>query len=235
MLANQKISICIPTYGMNGKGSYYLQKNLSSIFSQNLVPHEVIISDHSKDDAVQKTAESWKEFLPIRYFRNENKVGSISANLNNCLSKATGDIIDFMLQDDLYYAANSLQDRVTNLGDKQWAVTATIHYSVEREVYYWHLIPEYRQDIYMGFNSIGSPSLLTMKREHAPLFDENLVMLTDCDYYKQLYDKFGLPKIAPDITVVSVMWDGQTQKSISPEKIEQEKEIVKKKFENGTN
>ena len=226
-----KVSICIPTYGMNGKGSFYLQKNLSSIFSQNLVPYEVIISDHSRDDAVQKTAELWNDFLPIKYYRNEYNVGVISSNLNNCLNKATGDVIDFMLQDDLYYTTSSLQDRVKLLGDKQWSVTATIHYSVERDIYYWHLVPEYRQDIYLGFNSIGSPSLLTMKRKDAPLFDENLFMLTDCDYYKQLYDKFGLPNTSQEITVVSCIWEGQSQNGVTSEKRESELSIVKNKYE----
>lgn len=225
------ISICIPTYGMKGKGSYYLQKNLSSIILQNKQPYEVIISDHSTDDDVKNTAESWKDFLPIKYFREEN-IGIISCNLNNCINKAEGDVIDFMLQDDFYYQPNSLEKRLSVLGDAQWAVSATIHYNVEKNIYYWHLIPEYRTDIYLGFNSIGSPSLLTMKREGAPLFDDKLFMLTDCDYYKQLYDKFGLPKTSPEITVVSCMWEGQSQKDVSQDKLNSEVTHVKLKYEN---
>ena len=216
---------------MKGKGSYYLQKNLSSILLQNRQPYEVIISDHSTDDEVKNTAEKWKEFLPIRYFREEN-IGIISSNLNNCVANATGDIIDFMLQDDFYFQPNSLQKRLEILGDAHWAVSATLHYNVEKDLYYWHLIPEYRTDIYLGFNSIGSPSLLTMKREGAPLFDDKLFMLTDCDYYKQLYDKFGLPKTSSEITVISCMWEGQSQKGVSQDKLAGEVAHVKLKYEN---
>jgi glycosyltransferase involved in cell wall biosynthesis len=226
------VSICIPTYGMKGKGSYYLQKNLSSIFIQNRKPFEVIISDHSTDDDIKNLAERWKEFLPIKYFREEN-VGIISSNLNNCVANATGDVIDFMLQDDFYYQPNSLQRRLEILGDAHWSVSATLHYNVEKDLYYWHLIPEYRTDIYLGFNSIGSPSLLTMKREGAPLFDDKLFMLTDCDYYKQLFDKFGLPKTSSEITVISCIWEGQSQKAISQEKMNSEVDYVKIKYENG--
>jgi len=226
------VSICIPTYGMNGKGAYYLQKNLSSVFLQNVKPHEVIISDHSKDDVIKNVAESWRDYLNIKYYRETTNVGVISTNLNNCILNATGDVIDFMLQDDFYFQPNSLQRRLELLGDSQWAVSATLHYAVEKNMYYWHLIPEYRDDIYLGFNSIGSPSLLTMRREGAPLFDENLFMLTDCDYYKQLFDKFGLPKTTQDITVISCMWEGQSQKSVSSEKMNGEIAHVKLKYEN---
>jgi glycosyltransferase involved in cell wall biosynthesis len=227
-----KISICIPTYGMKGKGAKYLNQNLASIAIQSIQPHEVIISDHSSDDIVEQEANKWKDILNIRYFRNTEKIGSISSNLNNCISKATGDIVDFMLQDDYYYTKFALEQRGKLLGESHWALTATIHYAVEKAQFYWHLIPEYRQDIYLGYNSIGSPSLLTIKREGAPLFDEDLFMLTDCDYYKQLYDKFGLPVTSPEITVVSCMWEGQSQKGVSDDAKSKEVQKVKSKYEN---
>lgn len=226
-----KVSICIPTYGMNGEGSFYLQKNLSSVFLQTVKPHEVVISDHSTDDMVEKTAYLWKDFLNIKYYRNDRKIGTISANLNNCIEKSEGDIIDFMLQDDYYFAPNSLQKRLEILGNSQWSVTGTIHYAVEQNHFYWHLVPSYRNDIYLGYNSIGSPSLLTMKKDGCPLFDENLFMLTDCDYYKQLFDKFGSPSTSGDITSVSCIWEGQSQKKVSQEKKNEEVRIVKEKYE----
>lgn len=226
-----KISICIPTYGMKGEGVAYLHKNLTSISLQNITPYEVIISDHSTDDLIENEAKRWSKFLNVRYFRNPENIGSISSNLNNCIRKASGDIIDFMLQDDYYSDVNSLKHRIDTLGDSEWAVTSTIHYAVEKDQFYWHLIPEYREDIYLGFNSIGSPSLLTIKREGCPLFDDSLFMLTDCDYYKQLYDKYGKPKTSSDITVVSCMWEGQSQKSVSDETMGKEIQIVKNKYE----
>lgn len=226
-----KVSVCIPTYGMRDVGWYYLQKNLSSIFMQHVHPYEVVISDHSTDDEVKNVAESWKRYLNIQYFRNTENVGVISSNLNNCIAKSTGDIIDFMLQDDYYVDPTSLHRRVENLGDKQWGLSSTIHYSSEKNQFYWHLVPAYRPDIYLGFNSIGSPSLLTMRRENAPKFDDRLFMLTDCDYFKQLHDKFGMPPVTNSITVVTCMWEGQSQNSVSETKKQAEIDIVKNKYE----
>jgi glycosyltransferase involved in cell wall biosynthesis len=224
------VSICIPTYGMKGSGDFYLQKNLSSIFLQSRVPDEVIISDHSNDDIIENVAKRWEKFLNIKYYRNKNKVGTISANLNNCIEKSNCEIIDFMLQDDYYFNSYSLQHRLNVLGDKNWSVTSTIHFSPEENRFFWHLIPKYSENIYLGGNTIGSPSLLTMKKEGAPLFDESLLMLTDCDYYKQLYDKFGLPNTDKEITSVSCIWEGQSQNSISKEKMEEEIKIVEAKY-----
>ena len=226
-----KVSICIPVYDMKGKGLSFLQRNLSSIFIQSLEPYEVVISDHSTDDSIEKLANEWKKFLNIKYFKNERGLGNISANLNNCIEKSEGEILDFMFQDDFYFSPDSLDRRMKTLATNQWSLTSTIHYSHERQ-FYWHLIPVYRQDIYLGYNSIGSPSLLSMRKKDAPMFDENLFMLTDCDYYKQLYDKFGLPVCSPDITSVSYIWEGQSQRGVSENELNNEIQIVKQKYEN---
>lgn len=226
-----KISICIPVYGMKGKGSHYLHKLLSSVYLQSIKPDEIVISDHSDDYVLfDMLYKHWSSKFNIQYFRNENKVGSISANLNNCIEKSTGDIIDFMLQDDYYCQPWSLQNRIHNLGDKAWGLSSTIHHKLETNEFYWHLIPTWRDDIHLGFNSIGSPSLLTMRRDTSSLFDENLFMLTDCDYFKMLYLKYGMPNITTDITVVTTMWDGQSQNHVSDENLNKEKEIVIQKY-----
>jgi glycosyltransferase involved in cell wall biosynthesis len=47
-------SIAIPTYGYNGKGVEYLENNLNVLYNQNFKDFEVIISDHSKDNLIEK-------------------------------------------------------------------------------------------------------------------------------------------------------------------------------------
>jgi glycosyltransferase involved in cell wall biosynthesis len=226
-----KVSICIPVYGMKGKGSHYLHKLLSSVYLQSKQPDEIVISDHSDDTVLfDMLYKHWASKFNIRYYKNENKVGCISANLNNCINKATGDIIDFMLQDDYYSHPWSLNNRICNLGDKAWALSSTYHHRLDTNEFYWHLIPSWRDDIHLGFNSIGSPSLLTMKRDTTSLFDENLFMLTDCDYYKMMYLKHGMPNITNDITVITTIWDGQSQNNVGSDKLNKEKEIVIQKY-----
>ena len=51
---NIKISVCIPAYEAKGKGVFFLQKNVEGILKQTYTNFEIIISDHSIDDKVEK-------------------------------------------------------------------------------------------------------------------------------------------------------------------------------------
>ena len=62
--------------------------------------------------------------------------------------------------------------------------------------------PKYNKKIHLGKNTIGSPSVLSIKNENPLFFDENMTWLLDCDYYKRLYDKYGEPLILNEINVV---------------------------------
>jgi len=55
-----------------------------------------------------------------------------------------------------------------------------------------------------------------------------LIYLMDVEYYKRLYDTFGLPQILDDCLVVNRLWSGQVQQNIATETIRQELNYVKK-------
>jgi len=46
------LSVCIPAYGMAGKGALYLRDALQSIVAQDFADLEVIVADQSDDDAL---------------------------------------------------------------------------------------------------------------------------------------------------------------------------------------
>ena len=207
----KKVSICVPCYEMSGRGGEFLASLLWSIKSQTYSNIEVIVSDHSKDDIVKNVSDEFKDLLDIHYYRFEEKRGSIAANLNNAIAKTTGSLVKFLLQDDFFLDNRSLEEEIKNLGDADWGLSATIHWN--ERILYWHLVPVYTHQIYTGANTIGSPSLLLCKKESCLLFDNNLVNLVDCDYYRMMYDKYGYPKTTQRITTVSRVWDGQHQRS----------------------
>ncbi len=198
------ISICIPTYEMHGKGAGFLAYSFDILKKQTYQPYEVVISDHSQNDNIKNTCEAYADSLNILYLRNTNKPGNSSANTNNAIKNASGDIIKILFQDDFLYDEHSLEQIASgfDMSADNWMVTASEH-SIDGEHFYRPFYPKYNNKIHIGENTISSPSTLTVKNDAPLLFDENLIWLMDCDYYKRCYDAFGEPKILNSITVVN--------------------------------
>jgi len=198
-------SICIPTWEVRGMGTYYLEYSFNILAQQTFKDFDVIVSDNSYDESIKKVCLKWNNILDIKYFLNEEGRGSISPNLNYGLSKCTGKYIKILFQDDFFYNEHSLNTIAEHLylnPNINWLVTGCggtpdeTNFSVV-------VIPRYHQNIYLGINTIGCPSVLTIKNdENKIFFDNSLVWLNDVDYYKKCYDKFGAPYIIQDICTV---------------------------------
>lgn len=198
------ISICIPTYEMNGKGHIFLKDSLKIISNQTFKDFNVIISDHSKNNLIENLCKVYTNKLNIKYFKNSDNIGSSSANINNAIKKADGGLIKILFQDDFLLNEKSLEEIVKNfdINKDRWLITACEHTKDGKNLFR-PFYPRYNNLIQFGKNTISSPSVLTIKNENPLLFDERLVWLMDCDYYKRCYDKFGDPKILNKINVVN--------------------------------
>lgn len=215
------ISICIPTYEMKGKGVEYLEYSFNILYSQTYTDFEIIISDHSLSNEIKDLCEQWSQILNIKYFRNEHKRGISSANINNAISHAKGDYIKVLFQDDFLYDENSLQTQIDCLINKngKWLVAACCHYNgIEL---YNPFYPKYHDEIQYGRNTISSPSVLMFTNENIILFDEKLIWLMDVDYYKRLYDKYGLPVICNDICIVNREHTNQISNTLATDEIKE--------------
>ncbi len=198
------LSVCIPTYEMNGVGHVFLKQSFDILTRQSFKDFDVVISDHSRTDVIKDLCDEYTSRLDIHYYRYNEKIGSSSANLNNAITKATGKMLKILFQDDFLYDENSLQNIANNFDviKDRWLVTACEH-SKDGVNYYRPFYPKYNDKIYLGNNTISSPSVLTIKNERPLLFDENLTWFMDCDYYKRCHDAFGDPKILNAINVVN--------------------------------
>lgn len=227
------LSVCIPTYEMRGLGVKMLQHNLSILVQQTFTDFDVVISDHSKNNQIQKLCDSYLDRLAIKYFRNPKKRGNPPANLNNAIRKATGKLIKILFQDDFLFVPTSLERIVANfdLTKDHWLVTACEH-SRDGTTFFRPFYPKYSENIQFGNpNTISSPSVLTVLNDHPLLFDERLIWLMDVDYYKRCFLKFGSPKILNEMNVVNRVGSHQVSFSNVNEKIkEKEFHIITKKF-----
>ncbi|MBI3631989.1 MAG: glycosyltransferase family 2 protein [Candidatus Vogelbacteria bacterium] len=197
------ISICIPTYEMYGKGAFFLKRSLGMLTRQTFKDFDVVISDYSKDSEIKDLCEKYKGKLDIHYFKNNNPVVGMSLNVNNAIANATGKLIKILFLDDSLFNENSLTETIRHfdLEKDHWLVTGCTHTKDGKTFFRPHLA-KYHNKIHMGQNTIGSPSVLTIKNDKPPLFDTNLKWFMDCDYYKRCFDAYGAPKIVDSINVV---------------------------------
>jgi len=152
-------SIVIPVYDNMKNGNFFLNRCLDSIKSQTYTDYEIIMTHE----------------------------GNSPHNTNLGMSKAKGDLIKILHQDDYLSDETVLQGIATimEVTDKKWLVQGSSN----------NLHPVYTGDIHLGNNKLGSPSAITLRKGEHEWFDESLVCLFDCDFYKRMYNKYGEPFI----------------------------------------
>jgi len=208
-----KISIAIPTWEFNGRGSEYLNDLLRTIQIQSYKDFEVCISDHSVDNEVLKELKQFEGKFKIVYDKNENDRGNGPANTNKAIQMCSGDIIKVMFQDDFFYDTESLEKIHSEFeqSDSMWLVNGCNHTKDDGYNFYWEMFPKWNDKIIEGVNSISSPSVLSMRREcfDKVRFDEKLVMMMDCDYYYNLKSNFGEPIYLDDVLITNRVHQNQ--------------------------
>lgn len=217
---------------MNSSGSEFLRFSLSKICQQNFSTVEVVISDHSKNDDIKNICEKFQGLLNIVYLKNEDKRGSSSANLNNALKHCSGEIIKILMQDEYLYdedALKKIKEVFDENKDVNWLITNCVFGSTP-DVVKGSMSPKYTEKIVSGINTIGSPSVLTIRNSNIEYFDEDLLWVMDCEYYKRLYDKFGPPSILEKNCVFIVQHKDQVSSILSEEFKKNEVKLLEEKF-----
>jgi hypothetical protein len=68
------------------------------------------------------------------------------------------------------------------------------------------------------------------ENEDLIFFDEGLNWLMDCEYYQRMKDKFGLPEVLNEITVVNRTWGERLTDTISQDLKDKEFIMLKEKY-----
>jgi glycosyltransferase involved in cell wall biosynthesis len=219
-----KISVVIPTYEAYGAGVAFLSRLLDSIMNQSFKDVEIIVSDHSGDNAIANFLEN----KPVVYVRNERMRGSSSANLNNAIEHSSGDIIKPMFMDDYFHDANALSiihDRF--IGGASWvAVGVDVSDSTH---HIKNFIPKWNDRVVFGHNTISSPSAIAYLRCDLK-WDERLIWLMDCKFYRDLYDKFGLPAIEEQVLITNFLHSKQLTHTMGRERQKMEEDLIRKEY-----
>lgn len=224
------VSICIPAYEMHNKGYEFLDFSFSKIYEQTYKRIEVIVSDQSNDYSIMRACSKWSDKLHIKYFKDDNR-GKSSMNINNALSNAKGELVKILFQDDFLFRNDSIEITVNEhkKTNKDWYVSSFTH--IENGNFTNVITPKYNENIYAGENTIGSPSVITYKNKKDFIkFENDLVWLMDCDYYKRLFNRYGHPHVINDVTVAVRIWQNSYSFLIDDSVKEVEKQYVYSKY-----
>lgn len=192
------ISICIPAY----KHINYLQRLLESISVQTFRDFEVIITDDSPEDDIEKLLEKFNEDFSIHYYKNEKALGT-PENWNEAIRKANGAWIKIIHNDDWFASDDALQifhDAIqenpgtyfffcafqnveANSGKKEVVkMSATDKVFLKSGPY--HLLKK----VY-----IGNPSCTIVKKSLDIFYDNRYKFIVDFDYYIRIIQQAGKP------------------------------------------
>lgn len=216
------LSVVIPTSDMENK-DFFFTRCLDSLWNQSYQDFEIVVTDNSDDDVIMNICIAYDGW--IEYYKNPNK--GMAKNTNEGIRRAKGELIKILYMDDYLAHENSLKKILTHF-EGNWLVTGCLH-DDGFELFKPHT-PRYSEDIHKGNNTIGSPSVLTIRNHNPLLFDEEMTWLLDCDYYKRMYDLYGEPTILKDKNVIMGLHTGQATHTMGQERKLQEFNYINKKY-----
>jgi len=222
------VSYCIPTHDSNPKCQSYLFDIFYALSEQTDKDFNVWISDHGKTDKVLNACKEYSDLFHINYVRNKTNYGNISANTNHALRHADGDILKVLFSDDFILTKTLTEDlhKAFKL-NVDWAVTGFAHTLDNGQTHYNPKVPVWNDRLLEGVNTLSSPSILALRKGIEEYFDEELVMLMDCDMYYRLYRDHGQPAVIKTYHISNREHPNQTQRQyedLLPKEIEYLKE-----------
>ena len=215
-----RVSYCIPTHD-HPRCEQYMFDILYPLANQTFEDFEICVSHQGDQTRILRALNDYWDILNITFKKAEE--GNISVNTNNAMKMGQGDILKVLYSDDFILTSNLTEELDKAFtSDVRWAVTGFAHTIDNGKTHYNPKLPVYNDRLLEGVNTLSSPSILALRNGLEEYFDENLVMLMDCDMYYRLYTMLGNPIVLKDIHISNREHRNQTQRSnehLIPEEI----------------
>jgi glycosyltransferase involved in cell wall biosynthesis len=196
-----QFSICIPA---RERGRRHLDELLRSIENQTVSDLEVVVSDQSEDDAIERLCREWAGTLPLEYVRCVDCRGNASLNINNALRQARGRVLKPMDQDDFFHSPRALETIArarAEKSDARWGACGFVHKESFDGTPSRYQVPYFSERIIEGENTIGAAAVIFYENGLDMFFDEELIWLNDVDLYYRLRQSHGEPLVIPDTLI----------------------------------
>ncbi|HEX8332172.1 MAG TPA: glycosyltransferase [Segetibacter sp.] len=191
-----EISICIPAY----KNTVFLDRLLNSIADQTFKNYEVVVTDDSPDDTVERYISSFTKLAHIKYFRNNPALGT-PENWNEGIRRATGKWIKIMHDDDWFATPSALQEfHDAAVANPECPFLFSAFQNVMLDSGQVNIVKCNRLDLIMLKWSplhlfkrvyVGNPSCTFIRRDVNELYDSRFKFVVDFEFYIRLIRKFN--------------------------------------------
>ena len=182
------ISICIPAY----EEVSLLRRLLESIKNQTFIDYEVIITDDSPGDDIQKLATYYASYFDLQYHRNLVVLGS-PANWNRAIKLARGEWIKVMHHDDWLAKPEALEVFANYAKKSQDDLIFSAYSNITEGTRQNVLLSKLNQKalhhnplhLFVS-NYVGNPSTTLVRNNRNSWYDENLKWVVDFEFYLQI-------------------------------------------------
>lgn len=184
-----KVSICIPAY----KHIDFLKRCINSVLEQDFLDYEVIITDDSPNNDLEKLVATYNDDR-IHYYKNNPALGS-PENWNAGLKRARGEYIKILHHDDWFASPQSLRQYISMLDNDQesdiaFSASCDIDENSNRKEHIatQSSLSEIKDNPNILFtgNRLGAPSVCIFRNKKEYLFDPKLKWVVDTEFYIRL-------------------------------------------------
>jgi hypothetical protein len=222
-------SIITTTYECHGKGVQFTKENLEAVIAQTHRPLQCIISDHSKDNAIEDMIKTLDpKGVEIVYVRYSENYGNPGENWNNGLKYATGQTLQYNCMDERLAHPNAIKDALEFLFETnaQWIACAQIIEPVNNK-----FTPSWNSNI-IDTNTLSGPtSVIIRDRLKHIMLDPQFFYHIDTEWYHRLYIAAGQPIIFDKVTYIGRIHELQmTNTVVNSERIAVERDRLHRKY-----
>ena len=189
------LSVCIPIHDPANTNKEYLRAGVSSILSQTVLPKEIVFTSNHKVVYLQEILS----IIPkeIASLVRIAPTSGASENFNNSVRAASGKYVKLLCQDDFLIDARHFEAAINSMEitNNSWLATGSQHFEDASSSFSRKIRPKYRNKLIRGVNTIGSPSVVTFKRNDFQLFSSKLEYMYDCEWYVKMFHNLGKPYI----------------------------------------
>jgi glycosyltransferase involved in cell wall biosynthesis len=208
-----KYSIIVTSYECYGKGEGFLRENLESVFSQTHRPLQCIVSDHSRDDVIEKMVNSLdSNGCELIYVRYPDNYGNPGHNWNNGLKYANGEFLQYMCMDERLAHNRAVEYIVKFMTETnaRWIACAQIVAPTN-----YLFIPRWNPEI-LSKNTLSGPAAVVIRNNlrHVEL-DPQFFWAIDNEWYYRLYLEAGKPIIFNSVCYIGRIHELQMTNTVA--------------------